>query len=254
MSRPTRPSTQARAWLPRIGVASILAGIVAFIIPATVGAATPSVSMTPSGPWQSGQPVTVAVGPNSVFTPHSRIVVIECADPGGSTANLPKDDSTCDGNTVQGATVLVQPNGSFTVSGYTLYSLPNAVLGEQPNEQPICNATNQCVLFVGQDQNDFTSPKVFSAPFAIQAASTTATTAAPATTTTVAPVSGTSTGTSSTASGGSSTGTQSSSASSQQGTLAFTGPPLVLPFLLVSGGTMLLIGSLGRRWVLRSVP
>ncbi len=253
MFRPTRPPTQARAWLPRIGVALILAGIVAFIVPATVGATTPSVAITPSGPWQSGQQVTVAVGPNSVFTPHSRIVVIECADPGGSTANLPKDDSTCDGNTVQGATVLVQPNGSFTVSGYTLYSLPNAALGEQPNEQPICNATNQCVLFVGQDQNDFTSPKVFSAPFAIQAASATATTTPPATTPTVAPAGSSSVAPSSTTSSGSSTGTQSSTVSSQQGTLAFTGPPLALPFLLVSGGAMLIIGSLGRRWVLRSI-
>ena len=40
-------------------------------------------------------------------------------------------------------------------------------MGEQANFKPICNQTNYCVLYVGQNQNDFTAPKVFSAPFLI---------------------------------------------------------------------------------------
>ena len=44
--------------------------------------------------------------------------------------------------------------------------------------KPICNQTNSCVLYVGQNQNDFTAPKVFSAPFLICSSSGTPTTTA----------------------------------------------------------------------------
>jgi hypothetical protein len=95
------------------------------------------------------------------------VIILECSDPGGSSAHLPTSISNCDENTVQADTVLVQPNGSLSEKGYTLYSLPNAALGEQSNWQPVCDATHQCVLFVGENQNDFTQPKLFSQPFSM---------------------------------------------------------------------------------------
>ena len=46
-----------------------------------------------------------------------------------------------------------------------MYAVPNKVLDEQANWTPDCNKTNYCVLYVGEDYNDFSKPKVFSEPF-----------------------------------------------------------------------------------------
>lgn len=116
--------------------------------------------------FHSGQTITVSMGPNKTFKPFIRINILECADPGGSKAHLPTSINTCDENTVQANSLIPQANGSFTQK-YTVYSLPSATLGEQANWQPVCNKTHQCVLFVGEDQDDFTKPKVFSEPFTI---------------------------------------------------------------------------------------
>jgi hypothetical protein len=219
------------------------------------GASTPpSVALSPGGNYTDGQSISVSVGPNRYFTPHAGVKILECADPGGSTANLPTDDSSCDGNTIQGDSLLVASDGSFSESSYQVYLLPNAVLGEQSNNQPICNQTHACVLFVGQNQNDFTAPKVFSAAFLISpgsgtttstaagssgskpgsSATTTSTTAAPATSAAV-----------------SVTGGQTSSTGSVSGSLADTGPAAELTWLVVSGLGLLLSGAVGRRLVLR---
>jgi hypothetical protein len=109
----------------------------------------------------------VAVGPNKYFAPYSRIEILECADPGGQVANLPTSDITCDGNTAPSRSILVNQDGSFSTDQYQLYSLPNAVLGEPRDSEPTCNATHMCVLYVGQDQNNFRAPKVFTAPFTV---------------------------------------------------------------------------------------
>ena len=194
----------------------------------------------------------MAVGPNGYFTPHERVNILECADPGGSAANLPKDISTCDGNTVQGDTILIAGDGSFSESNFRVYLLPSLALGEQSNYQPICNRTNACVLFVGQDQNDFTAPKVFSAPFLITpGVGTTTTTAASgtsggnsaSTTTTVAPA----------ASSGAPRGVVTAAASTS-GALANTGPPAELAWVMVTGAALLFSGAVGRRLALRRVP
>ena len=98
--------------------------------------------------------------------------IIECADPGGKTKNLPVNVTACDGNTIQGNTVLVQPNGSFSEHGYQLFALPNApTLGEQSDTRPVCNQKKVCVLYIGQNQENFTAPKMFSAPFTISKSS-----------------------------------------------------------------------------------
>jgi hypothetical protein len=139
-------------------------------------AATPStgssqlkVSGTENGwTFHEGQTVSVSMGANKIFKPYSRLNIIECSDPGGTSAHLPvKYGSECDINTLQGDSVIVQPNGSFSESHYTVYTLPNRLLQETPALLPKCDATHQCVLYVGFDQNDFTKPKVFSHPFTI---------------------------------------------------------------------------------------
>ena len=258
--------TGRSVWM--VFVAIFVSVIAAAAAARVVGAspAPPALNVTPHGNLSNGQTVSVSVGPNSYFTPHARVNILECADPGGSVANLPKDITTCDGNTIQGGTILVGADGSFSEATYPVFVLPSSTLGEQSNYKPICNQTNSCVLYVGQNQNDFTAPKVFSAPFLISASSgTTTTAAAPSaantnssgsagntgagagnTSTTVAPTTPTVVGTTSTA-----TASPSTSAASASGALANTGPPAEIAWVVASGMTLLLTGALGRRLVLR---
>jgi hypothetical protein len=115
--------------------------------------------------FNDNQTLKVSAGPNLRFVPYSRVVILECADPGGTTANLPQSLLQCDENTVQGDTTLVKADGSFNEPAYSIFALPSKILGEQSNSQPDCSATSMCVLFVGENQNDFTQAKVFSQPF-----------------------------------------------------------------------------------------
>jgi len=81
---------------------------------------------------------------------------------------IPKNVLSCDGNTIQGNTVLVSNHGSFSEHGYQVFQLPNRTqLGEQPDDLPVCSQKSECVLYVGQNQENFSSPKVFSRPFTI---------------------------------------------------------------------------------------
>jgi hypothetical protein len=127
------------------------------------------VAAHPSGRhgYVNGEAVNISIGANHLFKPYSHVNILECADPKGKKSKLPKNDSTCDGNTIQGNTVLVAKNGSFSEKNYLLYSLPNTVLGEQGNQQPVCNTSRPCVLYVGANQNSFTAPKLFSLPMVI---------------------------------------------------------------------------------------
>jgi hypothetical protein len=153
---------------PRLFIGLALTALSVVLLASCGGGSNgPSLNM-PSGPFHSGQTISISVGPNHVFTPYSHINVLECADPGGTTNNLPTSDMACDGNTIQGPTVLINTNGSFTLQGYELFSLPNSQqLGEGLENQPICNQTHYCVLYIGQNQNKFTAPKLFSRAFLI---------------------------------------------------------------------------------------
>jgi hypothetical protein len=152
----------------------ILAGVVAagvLVIPAAlpVGAVSPPTLNVTPGPFHNGELINVSVGPNRYFRPYSHVNILECADRGAKKKNLPTSASTCDGNTIQGDTVLVSKNGSFSEHGYQLFTLPNkAVLGELPDNQPVCNLRSSCVLYVGENQENFTWPKVFSRPFVLR--------------------------------------------------------------------------------------
>jgi hypothetical protein len=153
----------------RIGsyfVGSAVAGIVVVAMPSAAGAVSaPAMKITP-GPYHNDQLISVSVGPNHYFKPYSAINILECADPGGKTKNLPLNVNACDGNTIQGNTILVQPNGSFSEHRYQLFALPNASeLGERADTLPACSQKKTCVLYIGQNQENFTAPKIFSSPF-----------------------------------------------------------------------------------------
>jgi hypothetical protein len=225
-------------------VALLLVGSVAAVVwqAGPAAAAAPLVTVKPSSAsYATGQTVSLSVGANSLFSPHSRIIIIECADPGGTSAALPTSINTCDENTAQADTVLVQANGSFSEPSYTLYALPNITLGEQANWQPVCNPTHQCVLYVGEDQDDFTKPKVFSQPFAF---TSTAPTLAGGLANRGNGKSGSATQTAPTASA-------SASVSVAPATLAFTGASESTPWLAVFGAALAGLGILGRRTMKR---
>jgi hypothetical protein len=156
--------------------AAVLAGTVAGL---SVGTASYAVtdgnqvpnSVSPTGAastsaFSSGQAIDVSIPANSDLVPGSKVNIEECADPGGSPANLPTNASECDGNTIQGNTVFVNSDGSVLDANYDVYALPDtASLGEPPSAQPVCDLTDLCVLYVGENQGDFTQPHVFSQPF-----------------------------------------------------------------------------------------
>jgi hypothetical protein len=232
----------------------------AFIVgtaPSSSASAIPALTVTPITGLHDAQTVSVSVGPNGFFTPHSHVNILECADPGGTAAKLPKDISACDGNTIQGDTVLVADDGSLSEPKYTVYRLPSSTLGEQTNNQPVCDQSNQCVLYVGQNQNDFTAPKLFSAAFSIAAsAGSTTTTPTSQTSTTARP-----TTSSTTAASGASSSTVTSPTSvdpsvsiasataGDTSTLAATGLPSRTTWVTVLAAALVLAGSLGRRVV-----
>jgi len=137
-----------------------------------------------------------------------------------------------------------------------VYLLPSTALGELANSQPVCNASNPCVLYIGQDQNDFTAPKIFSAAFSVGPAS-----GAPAAPAPAASAGGSNPSTPSGSSGsaashaGSAPVAASSSgtnAANSSGSLANTGMPNQLPWTFAIGTVLLIIGSVGRRLSLRA--
>ena len=83
-------------------------------------------------------------------------------------AGHPHDN--CDGSTIL-STSAVNADGSFLISSYTVYALPdNISLGEPSTQKPVCGvAPNYCVLYIGPAQTDFSKPHLFSAPFQVLA-------------------------------------------------------------------------------------
>ena len=227
-------------------------------------ASSPSVSITPLGPYHDGETVTVSVGPNSIFTPERRIIFIECSDPGGAPAGLPTSVRGCDGNTTQADTVIVASNGSFAEHHFVLYSLPNQNLAELPDGVPVCDSSHSCVLYIGENQEDFTQPKVFSAPFSVAPIAGSAPTAAgsnpgSAGQSTAPPSSQSAVASSPTtpAAASASSSVPAASASSAAlspgqaagGSLAFTGMRPIVIWMLWIGSLMFLLGTACRRLI-----
>ncbi len=135
----------------------------------SAGAASPPVVHITKGPYHNGELINLSVGANHFYKPYSRINLLECADPGGLKKNLPTSVATCDGNSIEGNSILIAKNGSWSETGYQLFALPNVKsLGELPDGQPVCNQRKPCVLYIGENQENFTWPKQFSAPFTIR--------------------------------------------------------------------------------------
>jgi hypothetical protein len=129
----------------------------------------PSGSYTAGTPFASGQSVNISVPSNSVFASGAGINVLECAYPG----TLPTSPNQCDGNTIQGSTITASSNGSVNYSDYTVYALPDSIsLGETSTHTPVCNLSNACVLYIGENQNDFTQPHVWSQTYYVSPNST----------------------------------------------------------------------------------
>jgi hypothetical protein len=151
-----------------VAVAIATLAAIGFTLPAEAATNPPALHMT-AGPFHDTQRISLSVGPNHYFAAYSHVNILECADPKGSKKKLPTNVSGCDGNTIQANTVLVNKNGSFSEHGYELFALPNTpLLGETPDTRPVCNQTKMCVLYVGQNQERFTAPKIFSTPFEIR--------------------------------------------------------------------------------------
>ena len=130
--------------------------------------AVPVGTYTAGTPFSSGQTIAVDIPSNSNLQPGASIKILECSDANGTVGNLPQNVSQCDGNTIQGDTVLVNSDGSVDYSNYTVYALPDFhSLGESKDGQPVCNTTHLCVLYVGQNQLDFRAPHFWSKPFKV---------------------------------------------------------------------------------------
>ena len=124
--------------------------------------------------YSSGQEINVVVPTNSLFVSTSNVNIVECAAPNGVLPTLPNE---CDGNTIQGPTILPNSDGSINLQAegdglYQVFALPDAIsLGESPSSAVTCGdtAATECVLYIGENQGDFTAPHVFSQPFFIAA-------------------------------------------------------------------------------------
>ena len=129
-------------------------------------------------PYSSGQVVSVNVAANPTLDQASLIAagfpsgadpikLVECADPNGLVANLPTKPSQCEAQTID-SNVTAAPNGSITLNGtngYTVLALPDPTLGTSPITCSV--APNACVIGIFANQNDFSKPHLFSAPFQV---------------------------------------------------------------------------------------
>lgn len=117
----------------------------------------------PSGDPHSQQTITVT---GSGFPDHVKdptgMQILECSDPGGTTANLPQSNLFCDGSTINPSQINTSATGTFTAK-YTIYAL-NATHTSNIN----CDKTHFCVLWVGVDYNQaFYGSHAFSTPFEV---------------------------------------------------------------------------------------
>ncbi len=212
--------------------------------PVTLTAKTPANAATP---WGSGQVIDISVAPNSTlslsnleheggFTGEPAMKAVECDDPGGTKAALPSVPAYhCDGSTIL-STAYINADGSFLLKSDTVYALPDSVtLGESSSGKPTCGTqANQCVLYIGPNQHDFSKPHLFSAPFLVTADANDKPSA-------LAPLPGTG------ARG--SAAVSVSSATSAGASLAFTGPLPMTPLMVVLGAGLVVVGTVGRRRV-----
>jgi len=131
---------------------------------------------TPSGPFANNQSITVSGSGFAKRATGSTIQILMCSDPGGQTANLPHDITSCDGTTQNPNTIVPTAEGNFN-DKYTIVKLstkPTSGIESTIN----CDATHYCVLWVGEDQVDnffgtSKQPVAYSQPFLVGATGST---------------------------------------------------------------------------------
>ncbi|MGO9027038.1 MAG: beta strand repeat-containing protein [Acidimicrobiales bacterium] len=124
-------------------------------------------TVTPGTPFSSGQTIKVTVPAESVLSLTGNVEILECAAPNGV---LPTQPTQCDPNTKSADTIIPNPDGSFSISDYPIYALPDVTsLGESPTGTPVCSntAATECVLGFFDNYNSFTSPYLLSQAFYI---------------------------------------------------------------------------------------
>jgi len=235
-----------------IGGALLVAALVVGLIPSNAAAVAATltqgpVTLIPGAPYHSGQTIDITVSANDTLAATNRVAagfpsgavaikVVECADPGGLTADLPKKASDCDYNTVDSIPG-AEADGSMLVKAYTMYALPDSIVfGEPSDQKPACGTgNNECVLGIFTNLNDFTKPHFFSGAFEVtadpQAENAIVNGKQP-----VAPT------------------TNASGSPSPAATLASTGPSAALPWLIAFGVVLAITGTLGRRRLRSSQP
>jgi len=260
MAHPPQSSKQGPSDGPRFpryaqlaGGVLLLAAIIVAILPTHAGAAalsTGTVSLTGGtannavvSPLVSAQSVNVIVKANSTLDRQSLeaagfpsgavpIKFVECADPGGLSTSLPTKPTECEPQTID-SIAAARADGSLELNGFLVLALPDSALGA--SSATTCDMQHECVIGIFSNQNDFTKPHLFSAPFLVTGTGT--------------GVSGTGTTSTGSSSGGSSSpnSTVPAGSTSTSGTLAYTGVSTLFFVLLGSGVILLLVGSL-MRW------
>jgi hypothetical protein len=113
--------------------------------------------------------VEVQVPANTTLT-GGAVKILECGDADGLADDLPTNAAGCDGLTINtGKTINEGAGGTVDKTNYEIFALPSTALNEGSTSTPVCNATSACVLYIGQNQNDFTQPYVWSQPFYVAA-------------------------------------------------------------------------------------
>ncbi len=154
--------------LALVGATLALAGsgiTVPFAGPASASGASVTIVNSSSSLADGGAVTLTGTGfPAHAVIP-TGLEIIECSDPGGSPSNLPFDPALgCDGNTVSSNQINTDASGNF----HTTY--PVSKLTTPGTSSINCDATNDCVFWVGVDyNNDFNNPSTsaFSSPFTV---------------------------------------------------------------------------------------
>ncbi len=146
---------------------------------AQVATAQAQAPYTAGQPFDSGQQIDVVVPStcddvggvysDCLFTPTTLVHVVECSAPNGV---IPSSPSACDGNTIGDASPeadgsMDYANDSTSGNLYTVYYLPDSYTLKEPSTGPQCGntAATECILYIGDDQGNFTANHVWSQPF-----------------------------------------------------------------------------------------
>ncbi len=227
------------AFLPGNASAAVLSN--GTVVLSVQGAKGPVVA---TNPLSGGQMIDITVRANSTMDRQSLeaagfpsgatpIKVLECSDPGGLSKNLPAKNTGCEPETID-AIAGARADGSMVINGFLVLALPYAALGSSSGTT--CDTQNQCVLGIFSNQNDFTKPHIFSAPFNVTPNPPNAG---------LGGSTGTESGQQGSGSAGASGATAGASASVSvpAGTLAYTGISPLFYALLGSGLVLLVVGT-----------